>query len=64
MSSENIAPRDGCRFSAGDPHDVIELGEAIFCGQPVAHAGSSWCREHEAMVFLPPEVLTPNCRTA
>jgi hypothetical protein len=64
MNSENIAPRGGCRFISGEPSDAVELGETSFCNVPVAHPGSSWCREHEAIVFLPPEVLTPNRRAA
>ena len=57
MSSENIAQRGSCRFIACSPRDVHTKGEAIFCGQPVAHPGSSWCREHEAVVFLSPAAL-------
>jgi hypothetical protein len=47
----NIAPRGGCRFIAGDPHDFHTRGESIFCGKSVARKGGAWCAENEAVVF-------------
>ena len=63
MRSETI-PRGGCRFIAGDPRDIHTDGLAIFCGKPVAHPDRSWCREHEAIVFLTPEALVATRKAA
>jgi hypothetical protein len=52
MAGEKRLPRGGCRFIAGDPLDVIELGEGIYCRKPVARDGSVWCAEHEALIYL------------
>lgn len=57
MPIGNISRHGCCRFIAGDPRDALELGEAIYCGRPVAHPGLSWCAEHEAVVFLPADYL-------
>jgi hypothetical protein len=31
-----------CRFIAGDPSQALRLGDAIYCGEPVARAGAPW----------------------
>jgi hypothetical protein len=46
-----------CRFIAGDPRGIHELGEAIFCGKPVARDGEAWCAEHRALCYLNPAQL-------
>jgi len=42
-----------CKFIAGDPAEMVHVGEAIYCGKPVARLGESWCAEHRAIVFTP-----------
>ena len=51
---ESPAPRaagrpvdGGCRFIAGDPH----ARPVLYCGEPVAYAGTVWCAEHRAIVY-------------
>jgi hypothetical protein len=36
---------------------VLEQGEAIFFGRPVARPGGAWCAEHEAIVFTTMEEI-------
>jgi hypothetical protein len=52
-----------CRFIAGDPGEIHEKGEAIFCGKPVAREGEAWCAEHRALCYLNPAKLA-NRQTA
>lgn len=40
-----------CRFVC----EAVEWGRARYCGHP-AHAGSSWCENHHAVVFRPREM--------
>jgi hypothetical protein len=57
MMIGNVPSRAGCRFIAGDPRDVLEQGEAIYCRKPIAQPGTPWCHEHHAIVFTTIEAI-------
>jgi hypothetical protein len=42
-----------CRFIAGDPSHALQLGDALYCGQPVARPGDSYCEEHRKICCRP-----------
>jgi hypothetical protein len=42
-----------CRFIAGDPCHALRLGEAIYCGEPVARPGRPFCEQHGKIVYAP-----------
>jgi hypothetical protein len=48
-----------CRFIAGDPSQALRLGGAIYCGQPVARPGSSYCERHRKIVYANRRPGTP-----
>jgi hypothetical protein len=48
-----------CRFIAGDPSQALRLGDAIYCGQPVARPGSSYCERHRKIVYANRRPGTP-----
>jgi hypothetical protein len=51
------APKDiptiGCKFIFGDSANAFHIGEAIYCGRPVARPGESSCETHRKIVFTP-----------
>lgn len=44
-------PRDGCKYELGGFH--ARPAAFVFCAQPVAHPGSSYCKEHRALCYVP-----------
>lgn len=40
-----------CRWIEGDPSEVLQRGDAIYCGKPAIGPERSWCAEHRARCF-------------